>query len=128
MLNGTSIGRLLSVLGVAGVLSGCGTLSPSVADPFAGPEADTNSIRIYVQNANFYDANLYAITSGGPERRLGTVGGKQDAVFNVPWTFSQDLQVRIDLIAGPTCTTERIPVDPGDMLEVQILSGTDRFC
>jgi hypothetical protein len=118
----------LVVLPALCVISACGGVSSSLEDPFA--DAGRNEFRLYVQNDNFYDARISAIASGGSRRQIGYVGGKTDGVFTVPWTFSNDLRVEIDLQAGPTCTTEVIQVDPGDELRLQILSAiTDSsFC
>jgi hypothetical protein len=104
-------------------LGACATLSEPASDPFAGGRANATSFRIYVENDNFYDARIYAIASGSSRRSLGYVTGKSTEVFTVPWEFSNDLRVQIDLQAGPTCTTESIPVDPGDELRLQILSN-----
>jgi hypothetical protein len=118
----------LSILPALWVFGACGGVSSSLEDPFA--PGDRNEFRIFVQNDNFYDARISAIASGGVRRQIGYVGGKTDGVFTVPWTFSNDLRVEIDLQAGPTCTTEVIQVDPGDELRLQILSAiTDSdFC
>jgi len=120
---------VLRLLPAALVLAACGGMSQSVDDPFAAPE-DRNMFRIYVQNDNFYDARVYVLAGGGVRRQLGFVGGKTDHVFTVPWSFSNDLRIEINMVAGPTCTTEPLVVDPGDELRLQIMSaitGSD-FC
>lgn len=109
-------------------LSACGGVSASTPDPFAGPDG-RNEIRVYVLNGNFYDARVYALVDG-VRRQLGYVGGKTDGVFTMPMDFSRDLRLEINLVAGPTCVTESLPVDPGDTLQLQILPdpiGQD-FC
>jgi len=111
----------LSLLPALLALSACGTTSSSTADPFGGPEG-RNEVRIFVQNANFYDARIYALVDG-VRRHLGTVGGKTDGVFTMPLAFSQDMRLEIDMLTGSDCTTEVIPVDPGDTLQLQILPG-----
>lgn len=75
---------------------------------------------------NFYDARLTTIGDRG-RRRLGTVGGNQNAVFTVPWSFPTGMRIEVDLIAGPTCTTEAIVVQPGDQIELQIPANLDTF-
>jgi hypothetical protein len=32
------------------------------------------------------------------------------------------MYIEIDMLAGPKCFTEELPVDPGDVLELQIAS------
>jgi hypothetical protein len=82
-----------------------------------------------VRNANFYDATVTAI-GDATQRRLGVVGGNQTSVFTMPWEFTSGLRVRIDLLAGPSCTTETIQANPGDDIEFQIPPdlGTSGFC
>lgn len=119
----------LGLLPVLLVLGACGGMGGTVDDPFAD-FGDRNLFRIYVQNDNFYDARLYAIASGGVRQSLGFVGGKTDHVFTVPWSFSNELRIEINMVAGPTCVTEPITVDPGDELRLQIMSaiGSNDFC
>ncbi len=102
-------------------LGGCGTTGRTVpgADPFATGGAVAAEIRIRVRNSNFYDATLTAVGDMGT-RRLGTVGGNQTATFTTPWTFTGSLRLQIDLLAGPTCTTESITVSPGDDISIEI--------
>ena len=110
------------------LLGACGTVSSSTPDPFAGPDG-RNEIRVYVQNSNFYDARVYALVEG-VRRQLGYVGGKTDGASTMPLAFSQDMRLEINLVAGPTCVTDSLPVDPGDTLQLQIMPdplGQD-FC
>ena len=76
-------------------------------------------IRIHVQNDNFMDARLYAVGLSS-RQRLGVVTGKQQAVLEIPWDFSQPLRIESDLLAGPKCTTHTIDADPGDILDLRI--------
>ena len=79
----------------------------------------SESVRIYVTNRNFMDATLWAVTAG-TRKKLGIVTGKREAVYTIPWRFSDDLRIEIDMLAGKRCTTERLPVDPGDDIELII--------
>jgi hypothetical protein len=105
------------------VVAGCGSTGRQVAgaDPFAQGADAAAEIRIRVRNSNFYDATLTALGDMG-RRRLGTVGGNQTATFTTPWTFTGALRLQIDLLAGPTCTTEAITVSPGDQVTIDIAS------
>lgn len=97
-------------------------------DPFAGDSGGgQRNVRLRVQNDNFYDATISAITDTG-RRRLGTVGGNQTAVFTMPWSFAGGLRVQIDLLAGPTCTTDPVPVNPGETIDLRIPASFDRYC
>lgn len=126
MSNRNAVSRL-ALLSALAALAGCSTLSGSAPDPFAGPENE-DVVRLYVQNDNFYDARLSTIIDG-VRRQIGYVGGHQDAVFDFTYRFANTIRVEIDILAGPTCTTDPIEVDPGDTLQLQIMSATDSsFC
>ena len=90
-------------------------------DAFAAASGQARTVRIIVQNMNFSDARLYTHTRGG-RKQLGIVGGKQDAEFELDWPLPEPLQIEINLLAGPQCFTQSVPVDPGDVLELQISS------
>ena len=106
-------------------LGGCGTrTSYPGQDPFAEGGGTRQELRIRVRNNNFYDASLTAIADTG-RRRLGTVGGNQSAVFTIPWSFTGGLRIEIDLLAGPTCTTDFITVSPGEDVQLDIMSDFD---
>jgi hypothetical protein len=112
------------------LLAGCATAGTGAsAGPFEEATTD-NEIRIEIQNLNFNDATVWALVQRGERIRLGTVGGKSDAVFNLPWKFSLPLRMEIDMVAGGRCQTEDIQVDPGDSLLLRIdpvLHNSD-FC
>ena len=120
--------RWLGVSPLALIVSACvGTSGPGRADPFLSVER--GEVQVHVRNQNFYDATITAISDTG-RRKLGTVGGKQETVFTMPWAIVGGLRVEIDLLAGRECTTESIAVTPGDTVELQILAEFDRssFC
>lgn len=111
------------------VLSACASGSTSTPDPFLDSDRGRNEVRVLVQNTNFYDARVYALVDG-VRRHLGSVVGKTDGVFIMPLSFAQNMRLEINLLAGPTCVTESIPVDPGDTIQLHILPdplGAD-FC
>jgi len=102
-------------------LSACagGAGGPAPGDPFSAASDGPRTVSIHVRNLNFSQATLWAVSRGG-RQRLGVVGGKEDAVYRIPWTFPQPMEIEINLLAGPRCTTEALEVDPGDVLELQI--------
>lgn len=115
----SAIGWFPLLLGVAACGAG-GPFAGQAPDPFAGDSA-AEEIRIRVRNLNFYDATLTAFTDTG-RRRLGTVAGNQSAVFAVPWRSPGPLRVEIDLLAGPSCTTDDILVSAGQEIDLEIMS------
>ncbi len=100
------------------LLAGCSHASRSSRASFTS-DPGANSIRVYVTNRNFMDATIWAVSTG-TRRKLGVVTGKGDAVFTVPWDIPTALWLEIDMLAGDRCTTESLPVDPGDDIEVVI--------
>jgi len=100
------------------LLAGCSQMGRSDRSTFP-TDSQARSIRVYVTNLNFMDATLWAL-SAGTRNKLGIVTGKKEAVFTLPWDFSSDLRIEIDMLAGSRCTTEVLPVDPGDDIELII--------
>jgi hypothetical protein len=100
---------------------GCASGGPKIAgSPFSDDLAERQEVRISIQNSNFSDVTLWTLVRDGRRQRLGTVTGKTEAVFTLPWRFSEPMRIQLDFVAGPRCTTENIDVDPGDVLELLI--------
>ena len=110
-----------AVLGI--VLSGAGSCVTGPRSPFVAQE-DTR-INIEVINHSFDDATLYAIFNG-KRTRLGIVTGTGTAQYMLPWDRSLELQIHIDLLAGPECTTRRMWVDPGEIILLEIAAELRR--
>ena len=101
------------------ILASCSsTAAPRSSTPFTDTVAD-RSVEIIVDNRNWSDARLYAIRRGA-RTSLGVVGGKDQATFRMDWPIPETLQIEIHMLAGPRCLTEVLPVDPGDVLDLQI--------
>ena len=75
--------------------------------------------RTWQKRSSGTPATLYAITPGSREK-LGILTGKMEAIYTLPWKFSTELRIEIDLLAGKRCTTRAMPVDPGDDIELII--------
>lgn len=104
------------------VLGACAGFSPDPQQPSGEPFTEfgpPDSITLLVQNRNFADARLFVLRRGAT-RSLGVVGGKSDQEFELDWDMSDPIRIRIDLLAGPSCTTDELMADPGDVLELQI--------
>src|SRR5574341_543694 len=76
-------------------------------------------LTLHVENQNFYDATLYALSRGGERQRLGVVGGNNQASFTFRW-LHDEVRVAIQLLAGGSTVTEPILVSPGDSLNLII--------
>ena len=108
-----SIASAISVLALAALVGGCAHFA---RDPL---EAGPKPVRVDVTNRNFNDANLWAVYRA--ERvRLGTVTGKSDGSFRLPWKGTEPVHMEFDLVGGGRCTTEDLVVDEGDVLYLEI--------
>ena len=107
-----------ALLAAAACASGGGP--QRAGSPFSDDPRERNEVRIHIQNNNFSDATVWTLVRDGRRNRLGTVTGKSEADFTVPWRFSEPMRIEFDLVAGPRCTTQNLMVDPGDSLEMQI--------
>ena len=99
-------------------LAACATASAPAGEPFSA--GSDRTVRVEVANRNFYDATLYTVSSRGT-LRIGAVGGLGSARLAFPWDFAEDVSFRIDLLSGPTCVTPPLPVNPGEVLGMEIL-------
>ena len=110
----------IAVLLLPLVMAACATGGKNSGNPF-GRASGAQEIHVKVLNHNFYDATIWAVVRGARHSKLGVVVGKQDADFTMPWTFSEPLQLEIDLLTGNMrCRTDPLTVDPGDIVELQI--------
>jgi hypothetical protein len=119
-----SIAPALRIIALSVLVGGCAR-NPG-ADPY---EAGARPIRVDVLNRNFNDANVWAVYRA--ERiRLGTVTGKSESTFQLPWKGAEPVQMEIDLVGGERCTTDALTVDEGDVLylEIQLEFSTMKDC
>jgi hypothetical protein len=109
--------RLLPAALVFVVASGCVPTPPR--DPFAGTDAATSKLTVYVENQGFTDLRVYARTSRGQEL-LGQLGGNAHVTVQLPWRDPDQISFRIEVVAGRTYTTEAIAVSGGQRVELLI--------
>ena len=111
-----SIASALRVIALSALVGGCALVR--APDPFEGTR---RPIRFDIVNRNFNDASVWAVFRA--ERvRLGTVTGKSDGSFELPWRGADDVHMEIDLVGGERCVTEALTADEGDIfyLEIQL--------
>jgi len=113
----TAVRRLVAVIAVAVQAAACG--AGSMGSPLDPASRDGDEIKILVRNRNFNQVTVYTTRGGGSFRRLGTVPGKGETEFAIRWHLP-DIQLRITFLAGPEVLTERLPVSPGERLELNI--------
>jgi hypothetical protein len=80
---------------------------------------------VQVDNQNFNDVTVYLIWRSD-RRRLGSVGGHSRATFTSQW-YGPDLLVELDVLAGSRVRSERVPVNPGEQLVVEIPATIERL-
>jgi hypothetical protein len=76
-------------------------------------------ITLRVENQNYYDATVYAVTDAGERRRIGRVTGLSHDTFRFRWLHDQ-LRVLIQLLADGSEVTQPVLVQPGDSLNLVI--------
>ncbi len=110
-------GRLTVLVAAAIAATGCVGLR-TAPNPFEEGADAQRVITIEVENHNFNDATLRAVAR--MERRLGVVTGNGKQTFTIPWPTVNDLQIRIDVLAGDRFTTNRVSVSPGESVFLTI--------
>jgi hypothetical protein len=81
-------------------------------------------ITVQVENQNFNDVTVYLLWRSD-RRRLGSVGGHSRATFTSQW-YAPDLVVELDVLAGSRVRSDRVQVNPGEQLYIEIPAQIDR--
>ena len=103
-------------------LAGCMGTGRRADNPLEPGARKVEEIELRVRNNNFSQATVYTSRDYG-SKRLGIVQGKSDATFKFEWHLT-DIQLRVRFLAGSEFLTEKLPVSPDDLLELELLSGT----
>lgn len=113
--------RLLALVAILAVAPACGSLAGGAPNPFDGSleQQQEDRLRIQIQNMNFNDITVYAV-SLGQRVRLGNVTGKTDQSFRLEWNFANPISFEIDVVGGSGCNTMPLPVEPGARVWVQV--------
>jgi hypothetical protein len=88
-------------------------------NPFEGADAAGSQIQVYVENRGFNDLRVYARTSHGQDY-IGQVGGNSHLTATLTWRQLDQISFRLEVVAGRTYTTEAVPVQPGQRVELII--------
>jgi hypothetical protein len=112
-------GLAVMVLAAASLLWGC-----SVIHHYFGGGSDEAPrtapiITLRVENQNYNDATVYAVTDAGEQQRIGRVTGLSHDTFRFRWLHN-DLRVLIQLLADGSAVTQPVVVTPGDSLNLVI--------
>ncbi len=91
--------------------------APAVRNPFEGPDAPGSQIHVYVENRGFSDLRVYARSSHGSDF-IGQVGGNSHLTVTLSWRQLDQISFRLEVVAGRTYTTEALPVQPGQRVEL----------
>jgi hypothetical protein len=107
--------RALAVAVLVG-LAGCGGRT---ADPFSSEQSGAIRIRVHVENQNFDDFRLFAVTSRGP-LFLGQVAGMTSRTFTVDWRGLDEIRVRMESLTSSNFESNPVTASPSDQLELTI--------
>jgi hypothetical protein len=113
--------RVLALAASLAAASACSSLAGSARNPFDGSleQQQEDRLRIQIQNMNFNDITIYAVSSS-QRVRLGNVTGKTDQNFRLEWNFANPISFEIDVLGGRGCQTSPLPVEPGARVWVQV--------
>ena len=89
-----------------------------LSDPFTQGSAGSGTIRLVVQNHNFHQVTLKALSRA--QRRIGIVAGNSKETFNLAWPSVDDLVIEIDVLAGGNYNTNRLSMEPGETATLYI--------
>lgn len=127
--------RGLSTLGPAWTLLGAsalftllisGACSRTPASVGAAPQGESDSIYVYLDNNNFYDASVYVNFSGGSRRRLASLRAYSQEVATIRWDPGE-FWFEVDFIGARFETrTRRMSVSPGESVELQLTANAHR--
>jgi hypothetical protein len=76
-------------------------------------------ITLKVDNQNYYDATVYALSEAGNRERLGQVTGLTRGTFTFRWVHN-NLRLGVQLFADGSQVTPLILISPGDSLGLVI--------
>ena len=114
---GQRLARVVLAMAVTVLVAACAARAGE-GNPAITPGLE-DQIEIRIINNNFSDARMYAVHPRGREY-IGMLTGKTEANYFLDWDLSQTLAIEISLLAGGTCTTDELTVDPGEALFLSI--------
>jgi len=123
----TRLAILACVLAIGACASGGG-------NPFDGGGAsrseveDRQTYSVSAFNPSFNDVTIFVVNafSRGARTRVGRIGGSQERQFDFRiTTAAREVRFELDYFNGPTCLTQPILLNPGDVIEL-ILPGEPR--
>jgi len=118
------VALLLSV--VAGFVLVASACSSNRAAYGAAPQTHADSIFIYLDNNNFYDASVYVSFSGRARRRLAVVDAYTETLEVIRWEPG-DFSFVVDFIGTRVgLRTRRISANPGEAIELQLTANAHR--
>ena len=116
--------RIVFTVAAIALLAGCFGRGSNDFET-AASLSSAGQITIHVTNSSYAEATLH-VFRGGERSRLGIVGALDEETFTVDWTQPLEMQLRIRLLAGGTCLTRPLPVEPGDVIDLKIENNLAR--
>jgi hypothetical protein len=120
--------EVMRVLGLMGLLLGCGSRSEHADDDPPAPE-HTAEVALEVENHGWSDI-VISLVRGTSVERLGMVGGLNTETFVFPYRklgAGTDVRLRAYPIGGPKAyTSENVLVQPGQWIKWTLESDLTR--
>ncbi|MDT8367566.1 MAG: hypothetical protein RQ745_00040 [Longimicrobiales bacterium] len=109
------------------LVGACAGMAPE-SNPFDPPDPRTErggadvTYTLHVTNPSFDEVEIFVWNSiGGQRQRIGRVGGSQERTFEFSMAGAvRDVRFELDYTAGPTCVTQRLLLEPGEVLEFNL--------
>lgn len=122
----SSSARGFMVWVLAGILAGCGTGDPEMADRPAPGATPTGSATIEVRNNHGNEVEIYAWVEQ-QRQRLGTVLANRVERFNIPVSGPTRVRLEYRFSLGPRCEGGEVFAQPGERVPITIPSDLQMF-
>jgi hypothetical protein len=111
--------RGVMALVLSGILAGCGSGDPAVADGPAPGGTATGSATVEVRNNHRNEVEIYVWVEQ-QRRRLGTVMANQVERFNIPVSGPTRVRLEYRFSLGPRCESGEVFAQPGERVPITI--------
>ena len=111
--------RLALGLAAVSLLASCSLVHPYFGGGGDEAPAPKPIITLRVENQNYYDATVYALSDAGERQRIGQVTGLTHSTFTFRWLHNE-MRVLIQLLADGSAVSPSVLVSPGDSVNLVI--------
>ncbi len=114
------------VLLISGILIGCGSGDPAMADRPAPGSTPTGAATIEVRNNHGNEVEMFVWVES-QRQRLGTVMANQVERFNLPVSGPTRIRLEYRFSLGPRCESGEVFAQPGERVPITIPSNLNAF-